>query len=124
MTSPIDIFAAISERLGHLGCHEPAARATEAIEVQIATLGRARLVSQNDAYCDTAETILELLEGLPDGCGTDSVWEALRADLGEDDDLDPDDEGQPDSLQERQDFAGDDDWREYQVEAYDPFDGE
>lgn len=31
------------------------------------------------------------------------------------------DDGQPDSLQEHEDFAQDNDWREYEVEAYDPF---
>lgn len=114
-----NVFDAIALRLGHLGCHEPAASPTAAISVQVSTLGDARLVSQDDAFCDDPHAILAVLEDLESGCGTDAVWEALRG--GDDED---EDDGQPTDLEEQADFAQDDDWREWEVENFDPFDGE
>lgn len=108
-----NLFDAIALRLGHLGCHEPAASPTAAISVEVSTMGDARLVSQDDAFCDDPEAILAVLEDLESGCGTDAVWEALRGDDEVDDD------GQPTDLEEQADFAGDDDWRGYEIDAYD-----
>jgi hypothetical protein len=112
--STLDLTA-LTTRLGHLGCHEPAASPNAAIEVWENSAGQTVLSSRDDRFTGDLDWIEQRLADLDAGCGTDAVWDALR------DEDDYEDDGQPDSLQEHQDFAHDDDLREYMYESYDPF---
>lgn len=108
-------LTALTTRLGHLGCHEPAASPNAAIEAWENAHGQVVLSSQDDRFTGDLDWIEQRLADLDAGCGTDAVWDALR------DEDEIDDDGQPSDLQEQEDFAQDNDWREYEVEAYDPF---
>lgn len=117
MTTSLDL-SALTTLLGHLGCHEPAARSVDAIEVWENRRGHVVLSNQSERFTGDLDWVLRRLSDLEAGCGAEEVFATLN------DDDDVDDDGQPDSLQERQDFAQDDDWREREVENFDPFDGE
>lgn len=109
-------LSALVTRLGHLGCSYAAAGGVDCICVDETDDG-VRLYSGSEEYVGDLDEVLTALEDLDSGCGTDAVWAALRGD----DESEDEDDGQPDSYQERLDFAQDDDWREYQIEAYEPF---
>jgi hypothetical protein len=111
-----NLFDTVSSHLDRLGCSDEAEGADCILLDQFDQGDSMRLFSGSEEYFGSPDEILVVLEALDDGCGPDAVWAALR---GEDD---SEDDGQPDSYQERVDFAQDDDWREYEVERFDLFD--
>jgi len=112
--SNLDLSALVT-LLGHLGCSYAAAGGADCICVDETDDGLVRLYSGSEEHVGDLDEILAALEDLDGGCGTDAVWAALQ------DDDEGEDDGQPNSLQEHQDFAQDDDWREAQIEAFEPF---
>lgn len=101
-TNTLDL-SPLTTLLARLGCNEPEVYVWETDD------GQVTLAGDRERFTASLDWVIERLEGLDDGCGAEAVFEAFY-------DEDVEDEGQPDSRQERQDFAGDDDWRGYEID--------